>query len=293
MDYYCLNHPGLKLLEQREQIKSVRKSRGLYDSDIIQLFLFVVPSSPYNFTTSSISATSVQFSWLFNDSEIINSFIVERRSISDWVTVNSVVPSPWFEDQNLTPFTKFMYRVSAKNALGKSKPGGSFNVSTTEGGGFALVQCRNKHSVKMIIDHRFSESSLHFTWFKCDRKTVVHNTPLNLHCLYSFLVPSSPAKLEAKSPTLTNITVYWEPPREPRGQLTSIIYEIRYKESTILPGNEENIVKTMDDHMLKIQKLKSNTLYVIRVRAGRQTDGVLRWSNYKSTRIRTLRKGKK
>ena len=100
--------------------------------------LFAVPSSPHNFTISKTSATSVQFSWLHNDSEITSSFIVERRSVSDWVTINSSIVSPWFEDQNLTPFTKFIYRVSAKNALGLSKPSGTFNIRTKEGGGLHL-----------------------------------------------------------------------------------------------------------------------------------------------------------
>ncbi|CAB3996532.1 Down syndrome cell adhesion molecule homolog [Paramuricea clavata] len=195
-----------------------------------------VPSSPYNFNTTKISSSSVTFSWLTDDSEIISNFIVERRSISDWVTINSSVISPWFEDRNLSPFTTFLYRVSAENVLGTSKLGGSFNVSTKEG------------------------------------------------------VPSYPSKLEAKSRSLTSITVYWEPPTEPRGQLTNIVYEMYYKESTTLPENEVKIaVENMKGH-IRIQKLKSNTLYIIKIRAGRQTDGGLNWSDYRWLRTRTLQK---
>ena len=117
---------------------------------------------------------------------------------------------------------------------------------------------------------------------------------VELEILFFSIVPSSPSKLEAKLVTLTSIRIHWEPPGKPRGQLTNIIYEIYYKESTARPKNEVNItVKATEDHVLKIQKLKSNTLYTIRIRAGRQIDGgVLQWSNYKSIPIRTLQEGK-
>jgi hypothetical protein len=64
-----------------------------------------------------------------------------------------------------------------------------------------------------------------------------------------------------------------------------------YKESTTLPENEVKIaVENMKDH-IRIKKLKSNTLYIIKIRAGRQTDGGLNWSDYRWLRTRTLQKG--
>ena len=64
-----------------------------------------------------------------------------------------------------------------------------------------------------------------------------------------------------------------------------------YKESTTLPENEVKIaVENMKDH-IRIQKLKSNILYIIKIRAGRQTDGGLNWSDYRWLRTRTLQKG--
>ncbi len=120
----------------------------------MDLLFFVVPTSPYNFTIIKISSSSVQFSWLTNDSEITSNFIIERRSKSDWVTINSLVISPWYEDQNLPPFTAFMYRVSAKNVLGTSKLGRSFNASTKEGGRFCLEIHFLVFQMWIIIDHR-------------------------------------------------------------------------------------------------------------------------------------------
>ncbi len=57
-----------------------------------------------------------------------------------------------------------------------------------------------------------------------------------------------------------------------------------------MPGNEVKINVTTIKR-IKIQKLKSNTLYIIKIRAGRQADGVLQWSNYKEIRTRTIQKG--
>ena len=108
-----------------------------YAPDNNVIFL-VVPSSPNNFTITKVSSNSVRFSWLKDESKIINNFTVERRSASefDWVTISSTIVSPWFEDENLPPFTTFIYRVSATNVLGTSEHSESFDISTKEGGMF-------------------------------------------------------------------------------------------------------------------------------------------------------------
>ena len=106
---------------------------------------------------------------------------------------------------------------------------------------------------------------------------------------YSSVVPSPPSQLEARSISLTSIIVYWKPPREPRGQLNSIVYEIYYTEST---GFFKNVtVNSTQDHS-KLQKLMSDTLYLIKIRAGRQVDGTLRWSNYRRISARTHQTGR-
>lgn len=66
------------------------------------------------------------------------------------------------------------------------------------------------------------------------------------------------------------------------------MYEIYYKESTGLFKNET--VNSMEDH-IKLQKLMSDTLYLIKIRAGRQVDGTQRWSNYRRISARTHQAG--
>ena len=84
-----------------------------------------------------MSSNSVRFSWLTDESKIVNNFTIERRPASelDWTTVTTIV-SPWFEDENLPPFTKFTYRVNARNVLGTSEHSESLNITTKEGGMF-------------------------------------------------------------------------------------------------------------------------------------------------------------
>ncbi|XP_028400222.1 protein sidekick-1-like [Dendronephthya gigantea] len=200
--------------------------------------LVAVPSSPYNFTVTKISARSIIFTWLTSPTEIVASFIVERRAISSlkWVTISSSVVSPPFEDNDIPPFTTFTYRVSAKNALGTSLPGDSFNASTTEE------------------------------------------------------APSFPSKLTAKSLSLTSITIYWQPPREPNGPINDIVYEIVYEEKSASTQVVKRILVN-DTRELRIPNLKSNTLYLIKIRAGRQTDnGTMHWSDYRWIHLKTLQK---
>ena len=66
------------------------------------------------------------------------------------------------------------------------------------------------------------------------------------------------------------------------------MYEIFYEESAGLFKNET--VNNMRDN-IKLPKLMSATLYLVMIRAGRQVDGTLRWSDYRSISTRTLQKG--
>ena len=121
----------------KRNIPNSQTKLSWYAPDNNVIFL-VVPSSPNNFTITKVSSNSVRFSWLTDESKIINNFTVERRSASefDWVTISSTIVSPWFEDENLPPFTTFIYRVSATNVLGTSEHSESFDIGTKEGGMF-------------------------------------------------------------------------------------------------------------------------------------------------------------
>lgn len=108
---------------------------------------------------------------------------------------------------------------------------------------------------------------------------------------FSYVVPSSPATLKVKLVSLATIKVSWEPPRKPRGQVNNIMYEIHYKEITA--SLESGVTISSEEDQIQIEKLKSNTVYIIKIKAGRHTDDGLQWSSYISIRARTLQKGRK
>ena len=134
-------------------------------------------------------------------------------------------------------------------------------------------------------------------FLKCFFKkyTKIYFRTFNLNSSFGFvvfIVPSPPSRLTAKPVSLSSIAVYWEAPREPRGQQTNIIYEICYKESMALSHVKIAVNNTKNEvQNVKIQSLKSNTAYLIKMRAGRLIDGSLHWSNYVRTSARTLQKG--
>ena len=114
-----------------------------------------------------------------------------------------------------------------------------------------------------------------------------------LPSVFSYLVPSRPTSVAAVSRELTTITLDWKPPSEPRGLLTNILYEVYYVERGAPPDNEMKlIVNNSVEYELKISSLKSDTMYMIKVRAGRKAiDGDVYWSGYAVIWVKTLQEG--
>lgn len=106
-----------------------------------------------------------------------------------------------------------------------------------------------------------------------------------------YLAPSSPFKLAAKSLSLTSVTIYWQPPSEPNGPINDIFYEIVYEEKS----DSSHVVKIIwvnDTREMLIPNLRSNTLYLIKIRAGRQIgNSTIHWSDYRRIHVKTLQKG--
>ena len=110
--------------------------KPLYDFELFCHASSIAPSSPYQLNIVRTMPTSANFSWMANNSEIISDFVVERLSKADlnWITVNSSVAFSMFTDQDLQPFTWFLFRVYCKNVLGTSGPSETLNITTREGG---------------------------------------------------------------------------------------------------------------------------------------------------------------
>ncbi|MBT3274534.1 MAG: fibronectin type III domain-containing protein [Spirochaetales bacterium] len=97
----------------------------------------VPPEVPTNFAISQVSDDSIQLSWIDNSTNE-NGFEIERRSDPDlpWESLTTASTNErTYLNVNLSPDTKYYYRIRAANNAGYSTYATEVNVTTLAAGG--------------------------------------------------------------------------------------------------------------------------------------------------------------
>ncbi|MCL5036183.1 MAG: PQQ-binding-like beta-propeller repeat protein [Chloroflexi bacterium] len=90
-----------------------------------------LPATPTNLAATTVSATQINLSWSDNSGDETGFKIERKTGVGSYAQVDTVGPGQnTYNDEGLTPFTTFYYRVRAYNAAGNSTYSGEASATT-------------------------------------------------------------------------------------------------------------------------------------------------------------------